>query len=487
MQNTKGAGALSLPSIEDDQNVDTTPQHNIATDQQTPGTQQTVTDTPGVSTKPVARKIHFSPVEIEINKISEEIRKLDEILEQLDGDESASATEKDILGRDSRNRRRNLSKRLGELSFEEHYKEYQNSYKDHKEAKEEEKRKRIHRDFKGTDWDDELKLKKETEGKPGEKTESYLSYCRHLHLCEGYKKCIMDAYDKIKEILKESTVAKTTLALEKREIDINTQVNVMKHFSAEFKKPFKVLTEIADASQIPHFITWLTDVMEMTSEMEAKLKIDEEKMKKRLALMKIEQPEGLKLKKFSGMGLSKFLEYYVWYKEFDETIIKKEYSDSVKLKFLKQYTEKDAHDIIKNYHHGKELMTAFKKLDDQYGKPAMVIKETFKNLRCMEVAKSHFDIKANRKLLNAINTNISTLKCYNVDLSGPDGQDENSTFLIEMEEKIPHNTYIKWEEHKEKLKESGENITIDVFWDFYNKQINMEENARHLRRPNRTD
>ena len=169
MQNTKGAGALSLPSIEDDQNVDTTPQHNTAADQQTPGTQQTLTDTPGVSTKPVARKIHFSPVEIEINKISEEIRKLDEILEQLDDDESASATEKDILGRDSRNRRRNLSKRLGELSFEEHYKEYQNSYKDHKEAKEEEKRKRIHRDFKGTDWDDELKLKKETEGKPGEK------------------------------------------------------------------------------------------------------------------------------------------------------------------------------------------------------------------------------------------------------------------------------------------------------------------------------
>ena len=105
MQNTKGAGALSLPSIEDDQNVDTTPQHNIATDQQTPGTQQTVTDTPGVSTKPVARKIHFSPVEIEINKISEEIRKLDEILEQLDGDESASATEKDILGRNSRLKR----------------------------------------------------------------------------------------------------------------------------------------------------------------------------------------------------------------------------------------------------------------------------------------------------------------------------------------------------------------------------------------------
>ena len=105
----------------------------------------------------------------------------------------------------------------------------------------------------------------------------------------------------------------------------------------------------------------------------------------------------------------------------------------MKLRFLKQYTEKDAHDIIKNYHHGKELMTAFRKLDEQYGKPTMVIKETFKNLRCMEAVKNHFDIKANRKLLNNINTNISTLKCYSVDLAGPDGEDENSTFLIEME------------------------------------------------------
>ena len=71
------------------------------------------------------------------------------------------------------------------------------------------------------------------------------------------------------------------------------------------------------------------------------------------------------------------------------------------------------------------------------------------------------------------------MKGYNVDLAGPDGEDENSTFLIEMEEKIPHDTYIKWEEHKEKLRESGEYITIYGFLEFYNKQINMEEIFLH--------
>ena len=81
MQNTQGVEAHGLPSIEDDPGVNTTPQHNTAVDQQTPCTQQNLAATPSVSTEPVARKIHFSPVEIEINKISEAIRKLDEILE----------------------------------------------------------------------------------------------------------------------------------------------------------------------------------------------------------------------------------------------------------------------------------------------------------------------------------------------------------------------------------------------------------------------
>ena len=56
-----------------------------------------------------------------------------------------------------------------------------------------------------------------------------------------------------------------------------------------------------------------------------------------------------------------------------------------------------------------------------------------------------------------------------------------------MEGKTPHNTYIKWEEHKEKLRESREGVTIDAFLDFYNKQINMEENAQYLRKPVRPE
>merc|ERR1712240_997909 len=142
-------------------------------------------------------------------------------------------------------------------------------------------------------------------------------------------------------------------------------------------------------------------------------------------------------------------------------------------KYLKQYTEKEALDLIKNYHHARELTVAFETLDDHYGKPSMVIRESLRNLRTMETVKSINDIRANRNLLSKINTNISTLKCYNFDLEGDDI--ENSSFLIEIEEKIPHIAYTKWEEE----------ISIEGFIRFYTNLINIEEKAQYVRKQSR--
>ena len=51
----------------------------------------------------------------------------------------------------------------------------------------------------------------------------------------------------------------------------------------------------------------------------------------------------------------------------------------------------------------------------------------------MKAVKSINDVKANRSLARKINTDISTLKCYNFDLKGD--EIENSSFLIEMEDR----------------------------------------------------
>ena len=153
---------------------------------------------------------------------------------------------------------------------------------------------------------------------------------------------------------------------------------------------------VGEEKQIRYLIENFTRVMEIIHGLEASIKQEEEIKKKKIALAKSETLESVKLEKFSGLGDNKYLKYYIWYTEFSELVMKKEYSESVKLKYLKQYTEKEAHDLVKNYHHPQELRTAFETLDDHYGKPTMVIRESLRNLRTRETVKSLNDVKANR-------------------------------------------------------------------------------------------
>ena len=64
---------------------------------------------------------------------------------------------------------------------------------------------------------------------------------------------------------------------------------------------------------------------------------------------------------------------------------------------------------------------------------------------------------------------------------------ENSTFLIEIEEKVPDKIYIKWEQENANLKRLGRKITIQGFINLYSEYLNIEENAQYLRRPGRSE
>ena len=135
--------------------------------------------------------------------------------------------------------------------------------------------------------------------------------------------------------------------------------------------------------------------------------------KKRLALVKSEQLEGVKLSKFSGQGDQRYLNYYGFYQEFQELVMQKAYSDSTKLRYLKQYLEGDALDIVKNYHAGSELSIAYKALDDVYGRSDMVIRECIKGIQKLPRLTSDHNTRANKTFLYKITTNLSTLRCYN--------------------------------------------------------------------------
>ena len=115
--------------------------------------------------------------------------------------------------------------------------------------------------------------------------------------------------------------------------------------------------------QIKYLIEDFTSVMEIIHGLEASVKQEKEIKKKTIALAKSETLESVKLEKFSGQGDNTYLKYYVWFTGFFELVMKKEYSESLKLKYLKQNTKKDAHDLVKNYHHPQELRTAFETLD----------------------------------------------------------------------------------------------------------------------------
>ena len=72
-----------------------------------------------------------------------------------------------------------------------------------------------------------------------------------------------------------------------------------------------------------------------------------------------------------------------------------------------------------------------------------------------------------------------------LDIEGTDSG--NSTFLIEMEEKVPHVIYTKWKEEKTKLESEGEEIDIAKFIMLYSNLVNMEEKAQYLRKTTRSD
>ena len=419
--------------------------------------------------------IKMAPTDEKLTALMEKIRQLTGQIEEAEKEESPD-TEKQIILRELRYQRRYFRNEFRELVLTDREEKYKVEYEETKRQKEEQYKNKVTRDLGALTLQD-------TTVPTGE--EDKKKYTRSLNMCERYKESIKETSQKLDKIIMEDVSGMTQTAIEQRKFTIESKMDTIKQLGVEYRKYHQDLTSMGERKNIEHYIINLKEVMEIISIMQAKIKMEEDKEKKKLAYSKGEQVEGVKLTRFSGLGPSRYLDYYVWYNEFKEIIIKKEYSDSIKLKYLKQYTEKDALELVRNYHHGKELTIAFKTLDDHYGKPSMVIRESLRNLRKEDSVKSVYDIKANRKLLSNINTNISTLRCYNFDLEGNDV--ENSTFLIEMEEKTPHAVYIKWEEEKIKIRNEGEEITIQKFIDFYTNIINIEENAQYLRKQGRSD
>ena len=338
-----------------------------------------------------------------IQKLQDEKKELQDQIKELEEMKDVN-TEKHIHLRNLRAKKREVSKELQialEKIEEEKYEELHKKKTEEKKTKSNEEREKIF----GKTLDDKLKPTEENEN----------TFTRNFNMFGKYRDAIKSLKDEIKQLMSRDSSEMTSQQIDERDLVVQAKISTMKTMAKEYEKHYHELTMVGEEKQIKYLIDNFTSVMEIIHGLEAFVKQEEETKKKKLALAKSETLESVKLEKFSGQGENRYLKYYIWYTEFSELVMKKEYSDSVKLKFLKQYTEKEAHDLVKNYHHPQELLVAFEILDEHYGKPSMVIRESLRNLRTMETVRSINDVKANRNLLSKIDTNISTLKYYNFD------------------------------------------------------------------------
>jgi len=181
--------------------------------------------------------------------------------------------------------------------------------------------------------------------------EDIKKYNRSLKMCTIIKKHIMNSKDNFMDLIDGDTKYMVEAEKEKRKLELKACLETSKDFLTTYKKHNEVITSLCNFGDVDSHMRSLAEVILTTNNLKALLDQDEDRLKKKIALQKSEQLEGLKIEKFSGLGETRFLKYFTFYTEFKELVLEKEYSDSTKLRFLNQYTE-DANRLITNFHKG---------------------------------------------------------------------------------------------------------------------------------------
>ena len=76
----------------------------------------------------------------------------------------------------------------------------------------------------------------------------------------------------------------------------------------------------------------------------------------------------------------------------------------------------------------------------------MVIRGTLKSIRKLLSLTAEHTVKANKRFLYKITAILSTRRVHNLEVDSD--QSENSAFMISIEEKLPQETFLIWEDHK---------------------------------------
>ena len=300
----------------------------------------------------------------QINEYMAEIKILDERLQKIE-ESSETKTEQQATERGLRLNRKQLMEIVTELSVKKQVDEF--TTQDQATKKTEEVKPQSEIKIPLT----ELTAMKLDDSKKQE-------YYRNAVIAKTYRTNIKTINDEIEKSMKVPSSQLTEKQRDERQLVIKSKAETLKILVSEYKKYNEDMTKLCDREDLQKHLDDLQGVLMMSNNLTANIQATDELNKKRLALVKSEQLEGVKLSKFNGQGDQRYLNYYGFYQEFQELVMQKAYSDSTKLRYLKQYLEGDALDIVKNYHAGSELPIAYKALDDVYGRADMVIRECIK-------------------------------------------------------------------------------------------------------------
>ena len=93
------------------------------------------------------------------------------------------------------------------------------------------------------------------------------------------------------------------------------------------------------------------------------------------ALQRSVKLEGIRLYKFNGNEIDCYVTFFRWHEVFTEMVIDKNYSNSEKLQFLKNYLANDAVKMVQGYYSGDQFRDAWNRLCTAFGNQAMLTRQ----------------------------------------------------------------------------------------------------------------
>ena len=240
-----------------------------------------------------------------------------------------------------------------------------------------------------------------------------------------------------------------------REVELQAEVNTIKQLLASYKTSHSDLVKLTPMEGQKTLLLRMNEAIADTEHVIAMRDVLSERKKDRIKFQASAKAKDVAIAHpFSGESLQKYLDWFVFSEEFRQVVLERDYCEIDKLRILKNNTTGEANAMISEFYRAEDAIHAFQLLDKTYGSADMIIRESFRNIQRLKSVTSEYDVKQNNALLTSMKINLSTLTTYGaIDGANESMSTETANLLVELERKIPYETYLKWQEKKEDLED----------------------------------